>query len=266
MILTLSSVSTVFQNTLGSYLFASLSNGTMVVYHANPMSSPEDWACQATIDIGGNTNLLLPVRNGKEMWVSCDNSLRVVDTTDFTLTPGIISVDGSQQCVTCIEGQGDKVWCSMKSSSCVYEYSTRGRELVRVIRCQSNDEEIINEMNECQSGNKEIVQEVTALLVVKDALWIGKNTGSILVIGIENAEVPDQESEISAVGVLEVNRIIGKPRGEVTQLRRVGKDRVVACIVYQHDEGHDMRGYLAIWDSWGLADFQRFEHFKNARC
>ncbi|XP_072051588.1 leucine-rich repeat serine/threonine-protein kinase 1-like [Amphiura filiformis] len=250
------------------YVFAGLENGTTEVFQINSSEEPpEEWFLKSTLQLGDKSmscNGFHPVRSGKELWVACGSTLRIINTSmiDLSVSPGVInvpaddnvSIDDStgKQDIQSITGQQNKIWCSLKGSNKVLEYSTQSREKINVMSLQSN-------------GQSETSDEITALEVVKDTLWVGKSTGEIVVVSIADkvVDVLDND-EVSAVGVLSLNRMLGQPRGSVFQIVRAGKDRILACMHYKDSErrGSD-NGFLVVWESWGLDEFERFDKLQH---
>ena len=240
-----------------------MKNGTTVVYEVEPQTSLEEWILKSTLQLGDPTMPCVgfhPVRNGKELWAACGNTLRIINTVEMTLSPGVITVNdnGKEADVACLTGTQNKIWCSVKGSDKVLEYSTQSRELVNEISLQS---EVDN-------------SKITALLVVKDTLWIGKNTGDIVVVSFGDGSLEPEGGkprEVTALGVLSLHPMLDKPKGSITQILKTGKDRILACYNYQkhHGEGEqkqhrevedkERKGFLAVWESWGSEEFQRFQ-------
>ncbi len=210
------------------------------------------------------------VRSGKEVWATCGTTLRIINTTDLSVAAGIITVanddinsaqasvtDASANQIQCITGHQNKIWCSLQGCNKLLEYSTLSREKTNVMSLESDG---------AVFGKGD---SITALQVVKDTLWVGKSTGDIVIINITEKLVSlvEEEVEVSAIGVLSLNPILGQPRCYVSQILRGGKDRVAACMQCVDEEmekrNGGQNGFLVVWESWGSEEFDNFYSYSR---
>ncbi|XP_072051071.1 leucine-rich repeat serine/threonine-protein kinase 1-like [Amphiura filiformis] len=133
-------------------------------------------------------------------------------------------------------------------------------------------------------GDRYISYNVTALIAVKDTLWIGRSDGVILVIGIDHASERYKFGEV--LSVLSPSPMLDLPDGPVSRMFLVASDRVVACrdIVPEEAPIHKLssddssrpiartrgttifslkpRPYkhqLLVWEDWGSHELRQFK-------
>ena len=107
-----------------------------------------------------------------------------------------------------------------------------------------------------------VFAKVTSLLVVKDSLWIGRDTGDIIITNIDK-ESPYDYRFGEVIAVLSVQSFLCWSHGAIRQLMPVGSDRVVACRDFVSYDAK-LRHQLLVWEKWGCKDVNDFEEVHYA--
>ncbi|XP_066918410.1 leucine-rich repeat serine/threonine-protein kinase 1-like isoform X2 [Clytia hemisphaerica] len=74
---------------------------------------------------------------------------------------------------------------------------------------------------------------VTGLVYAKDALWVGRNNGDILVIAMKNTEQVSNGTVLAVLGGLQVRSLGGTSR-TITSLSRISEDRMLALVKFDN--------------------------------
>ena len=111
------------------------------------------------------------------------------------------------------------------------------------------------------SSSVRMFAKVTSLLVVKETLWIGRDTGDIIITNIDK-DSPYDYSFGEVIAVLSVQSFLNWSQGPISQLLPVGSNRVVAR---RDISGPDrqLTHQLLVWENWGCKEVREFEevHF-----
>ncbi|XP_071489110.1 leucine-rich repeat serine/threonine-protein kinase 1-like [Diadema antillarum] len=110
--------------------------------------------------------------------------------------------------------------------------------------------------------------QMTSLLAVDRLLWVGRSSGDILLVNIENgAGTPSDASRFDfgeVVTVLNSSSMVNKDFGKVRELHRVGRDRVVACHSAEGSMGQTGQiGHLLLWANWAQEQVVEYQGTKD---
>ncbi|XP_039215029.1 leucine-rich repeat serine/threonine-protein kinase 1 isoform X3 [Crotalus tigris] len=112
------------------------------------------------------------------------------------------------------------------------------------------DYEELNKLQEPKlpSEKSETCLQAVRILPVKDLLWIPRQGGDIIVIGLEKEAIAQRGRVIAVLKAVELASY-----GSLVDAAVLAKDRVVCCF-----RNESMEWCLALWRSWGAKDFDLF--------
>ena len=99
-----------------------------------------------------------------------------------------------------------------------------------------------------------VVAKIHSIEVVKDTLWIGRDLGDVLVVGIEESLGYQSGQVIAMLSA----RGLGMLASPIDHLYRVGADRVVVCQELVGESGL-FKHHVVVWKSWGTEEFKQFD-------
>lgn len=107
---------------------------------------------------------------------------------------------------------------------------------------------VMPESSEMETAENMPYLQATKILAVKDLLWIPRQGGDIIVIGLEK-EAGGQRGRV--IAVLKAQEL--ESYGRLVDAAAVGKDKVVCCFMKEN-----MDWCLAVWRGWSSRDFDVF--------
>ena len=223
-------------------------------------------------------------RHTPRLLVGCGNSIKTINTSNHSddvqefiilreAAPEKQHVEG----VVCSYGS---VWCFLSQTSKIYRFDkSSGVHLGTLcvgsslkiggsLFSQNNTLlpvpiDVYDESTEV--GNIDETIQVTSLIAIKDSLWIGRNTGDILVVS-----AVDSQNDLGKLkAVLEVDHLLGIPVGPVINIFYPTSGKVVAIReitkTNEPTEGtvHDYQ--LLVWEDWGVAESDDFQNALRIR-
>jgi len=132
-------------------VFASLANGTVVVFQHTPCNSASyaniasngnedkdmavemeksEWREAAVINLANGTKpakSMVFTKNGKELWTASGNSIAIIDAQNLQLIQQIRVFSLARQMVTQLVTDGNRVWSIDRKSSIVYQWDVETR-------------------------------------------------------------------------------------------------------------------------------------------
>lgn len=213
--------------------------------------------------------------NHNSVIVGCGNRLTFIAIKELLVEEGAISVsDKDDDVIGGIDVHDDDVWCYIRGSSMIRCYSTQTRQLVTMVQTNlsipqryssaSTVAELAagssSEVCDLSSQSNTSTTKVTSILVVNDALWVGRNDGLVVVISLVHIRSCFAVGQI--IAVLSDGPVTNQlpHSGPISYLARAGSDHVVAY----RDATGKKAGQILVWESWGAARLQYFENLLSS--
>ncbi|XP_070542862.1 leucine-rich repeat serine/threonine-protein kinase 1-like [Ptychodera flava] len=108
--------------------------------------------------------------------------------------------------------------------------------------------------------SRDEAQTITSMTVVKDTLWIGRNSGSVVVVFINTSS--DHNYQYGQVlAQFQPQTLKGHRAYDVNHIIEVGIDRVAVCTEYQsiHNTADVEENKVSVFERWGSEDFALFD-------
>ena len=210
--------------------------------------------------------------------VGCGNSIKTINTAnhdgihEFIMVSEAVQERQHIEEVVCSCGS---IWCFLSLSSKIYRFDKTSGAHLGTLCVRSSLEiggslfsrnntllhvqiDVPDESSQAEFTVDETIL-VTSLIAVNDSLWIGRNTGDILVVSA------DRQNELGKLNaVLETDQLLGIPVGPVTSMFHPISGKVVAIreITKKSDPKYDgdYDYQILVWQDWGNVESVDFQN------